>query len=53
MDGHLVAVLQAVTVAVLVWFGSKVQHLAESVAVHEERHRRHDARLEKLEEKIC
>lgn len=42
-------ILQAVTVAVLVWFGKKVQSLAETSAVHEEKHRRHDARLSHLE----
>lgn len=49
----VVALLQALTVAAIVWFGGKVQKLAETVAVHDERHRRHDDRLKTLEGKIC
>lgn len=50
---ELAAVLQALTVAAIVWFGGKVQKLAETVAVHDERHRRHDERFKNLEGKIC
>lgn len=41
--------MQAVMIAVLIWFGRKVQDMAETVAVHGEKHKRHDERFNQLE----
>jgi hypothetical protein len=49
MDVDLAVILQGVSIAVLVWFGRKVQTLSETVAVHEYRLTDHARRISGLE----
>lgn len=50
---NLSLVLQGGGLALLLWASRQLLESNRVLAVHAEKHTRHDARLEKLEEKIC
>lgn len=47
----IAAILQAATIAVLVWFGNRIVTVSEKVAVHDEKLQSHDKRLTKVEDR--
>lgn len=47
----LASVVQAVSVGLLFWVGRSQLEAARLLAVHDEKHKRHDARLDKLEDR--
>lgn len=53
---NLLAILQTIaaagTVGLLAWVARTMFRVSERLAVHEEKHHRHDARFERLEEKV-
>lgn len=49
--GALGVILQGGTLAAVLWVGREIVDLGKKTAVHDEKHRRHDARLDLLEQR--